>query len=158
MSPGTNLVVADLLEEKLKTGIKKQADHYEVTRLTSHLVLAHMRLMQEMQEKLWGNGVPGGLVQDMAVMKDRVARMYDMIDKISEQTTKMQQYNIAIDASQAASERKQATENKDTFGLALKWFNDKVLPSLVTVTILAAGQLLLFMIALQNGWIKIPAP
>jgi len=179
---GSQFVVADLLEEKLKKGISKAAEHYEVTRLMSHLVLAQMRLMDQMKEKIWGNGVPGGLLQEVAFLNERMSNVQeelrgidDKVDKLSVQTGRIDQFNIDQGVLRAPSVGDRiapptyesfpeyklpvpAQPARDTFAQVLKWLSDKVLPGLVTVTILAVGQMILFLIAFQNGWIPVPAP
>lgn len=103
--------------------------------------------------EVYGNGVPGGLKLEMVVIKEKIERLDTQLASIADYIEEDKKVKYG---------RRQGDPvvgDQDTFKSMLKWFVDKVLPSLVGGLIIFIINTILFisafMLALANGWITL---
>lgn len=144
MSPSPKKVCVDLLEEEMLRPKKRPRllDVYSTLLRLAQCFVATTRQVDEMSNEVYGNGVPGGLKLQVSQLCNDMAE----VKKYMKESSQIKYGRRTEDEG----------DDKDTFATAVKWFVDKVLPTLVTAGMLGMTNLILFLIALSRGWIAIP--
>lgn len=146
-------VCTQMLEELLVKEIKTNKEAWRVLHMLATCFVSLAHDTTAIASEVYGNGVPGGLKLDMVVIKEKIERLDEQMAGIANyiEKDKMVKYG-----------RRQgdtAEGDQDTFKSILKWFSDKVLPSLVGGLIIFIINTMLFvsafMLALANGWIPL---
>lgn len=138
-------ICADLLKEDASKGIKTPQDLY---RVIERLVICFVSVVEEQNTQsleIYGNGTPGGLKVAVLAIKEAQERMHEDIEEIRDGLEKMELLD------------KQNTTSFDKF---VRWFIDKILPSIVITLFLFVVNLLgiVFVVstAISMGIVKIP--
>lgn len=101
--------------------------------------------------EVYGNGTRGGLKQDILNLVQEVSLLSQQLSSID----KLLRAQTSIKSGRRGGDFPEHID-RDSFAQVVKWFVDRVLPALVISAVLAVVNLVLFVTALQNGWIHIP--
>ena len=99
--------------------------------------------------ELYGNGTPGGIKQDVALVLQKVEDISKDLEEMKKDAKEDRKHY-----GKRKSDLPTTTKEKDTFDKLIYWFIDKILPSIVIAFIILVANIVLLGAAVLNGWIK----
>lgn len=143
----TESVYVDLLEKELEKPITTAKQSYRIIQLTALGLVSMYREQYSISKELYGNGVPGGLKLELGNVQTRLVETQKDVNDLKKL------WSSSVTPPNQPSTKEETKE--DSFKGVVKWFVDKILPTLVIALLLATFNIILWLIAVKNGWIHL---
>lgn len=168
----TDKVCVEVLSEALSTPITTSKQSYYILERLALCFVSVARDVSALSKEVYGNGVPGGLkaqVQALAqsqieikIQQEYILKKIDMLreeltnERIKRASREEEILKKTVDDRHDLEEMNK--DRKDTFDGIVKWFADKVLPSLVIFTLTTLGIGFAILVAMSSGLVTVTFP